>query len=351
MARDATYPSRSPARLSGMTNPTPFADPELPSVLQASWRRFLDVVEPLRPDLYRYCRHLTRSPFDAEDLVQDTLARAYVTVGQMHGSGPEHPRAWLFRVASNLWLDRARHQRLSEALPPGPAVAGPPDLVGTREAAGTLLSQLAPQERAAVVLKDVCGLSLEEIAEALSTTTGAVKAALHRGRGKLAEPTSDAPASPRPAAIDAFCAAFNAHDVGRLTSLLLDTSSVEVLGATTLYGPDKASKTVLPGMLFGSQRMAVADPVTGMDPSLVQGVLPKPPRSEARQYRGSWLVLLWYAHADGEFVRGLVTLEAEGDRVGRLVNLFYTPELLADVCAELEVPYRLNGRSWCVPKP
>jgi RNA polymerase sigma-70 factor (ECF subfamily) len=333
-----------------MTNPTPFADPELPTLLQRSWRRFLDVVEPLRPDLYRYCRHLTRSPFDAEDLVQDTLARAYVTVGQMHGQGPEHPKAWLFRIASNLWLDRARHQRLTDALPAGPDATGAPDPVATREAAGTLLSQLAPQERAAVVLKEVCELSLEEIAEALSTSVGAVKAALHRGRGKLAEPKADAPALPKPAALDAFCAAFNAHDVGRLTSLLLDTSAVEVLGATTLYGPEKASKTVIPGMLFGSQRMAVADPITGMDPSLVQGVLPKPPRAEARPYRDSWLVLLWYAHQDGEFVRGFVTLEADGDRVGRLVNVFYNPELISDVCAELQVPFRLNGRSWCVPK-
>ncbi|GHI28032.1 hypothetical protein Shyd_94030 [Streptomyces hydrogenans] len=47
---------------------------------------------------------------------------------------------------------------------------------------------LAPQERAAVVLKDVFDLPLKEIAAMLSTTEGAVKAALHRGRGRLADP-------------------------------------------------------------------------------------------------------------------------------------------------------------------
>ena len=47
--------------------------------------------------------------------------------------------------------------------------------------------RLSPQERAAVVLKDVFDLSLEEIAEALGSTVGGVKAALHRGRGKLAD--------------------------------------------------------------------------------------------------------------------------------------------------------------------
>src|SRR5512144_1034389 len=148
---------------------------ELPRSVQSSWQVFLDAYEPLRPDLYRYCRHLTRSPWDAEDLAQDALARAFVTLGQM-GAAPPNPRAWLFRVASNLWIDRARRGRREEAEPAG----GTADPQGTREAAGTLLGQLSPQERAAVVLKDVFDLSLEETADALSTTTGAVKAALHR---------------------------------------------------------------------------------------------------------------------------------------------------------------------------
>ena len=62
-------------------------DPEhaLSHTVQESWHRFLDVYEPLRPELYRYCRYLTRSPWDAEDLVQDTLARAFVTLGRLFG--------------------------------------------------------------------------------------------------------------------------------------------------------------------------------------------------------------------------------------------------------------------------
>jgi RNA polymerase sigma-70 factor, ECF subfamily len=78
---------------------------DLGDALKASWGRFLDVYEPLRPDLYRYCRHLTRSPWDAEDMSQDAMALAYVTLGCMQAP-PPNPRAWLFRVASNLWLNR-----------------------------------------------------------------------------------------------------------------------------------------------------------------------------------------------------------------------------------------------------
>lgn len=49
--------------------------------LEASWHRFLDLYEPLRPELYRYCRHLTRSPWDADDLVQDALFRSFAKLG------------------------------------------------------------------------------------------------------------------------------------------------------------------------------------------------------------------------------------------------------------------------------
>ena len=104
------------------------------------------------------------------------------------GDAPPNPRAWLFRVASNLWFDQLRRRRREEPLGERDEGGSAPDPLIAREAAGTLLGQLSPQERAAVVLKDAFELSLEEIAEALSTTTGAVKSALHRGRGKLVEP-------------------------------------------------------------------------------------------------------------------------------------------------------------------
>src|SRR6478672_11758330 len=123
---------------------------ELPRSLRTSWHGFLETYEPLRPDLYRYCRHLTRSPWDAEDLAQDTLARAFVTLAQL-GEAPPNPRAWLFRVASNLWIDWIRRRRREQPLSTESELAvHAADPRGSREAAGTLLGQLAPQERAAV---------------------------------------------------------------------------------------------------------------------------------------------------------------------------------------------------------
>lgn len=320
--------------------------------VQQTWHRFLATYEPLRADLYRYSRYLTRSPWDAEDLAQDTLARAFVTLAQM-SNDPPNPKAWLFRVASNLWIDRVRKQR--EVLDGGATTnadshssrdAGS-DPRESREAAGTLLVKLSPQERAAVVLKDVFDFSLDETAEALGTSTGAIKAALHRARGKLADDLAPpAETAPVPGALDAFVSRFNAGDLDGLTALLLDTAVVEVVGATTQYGPEAARRTVLTGMLFGVKRLADPDARTGIDPALAIGVLAEPPRVEARLHRGRWVLVHWYHHRDGDAVRAFTMLELDGDRVARLRNYFYNPELIADLGAELGVPTRHNGHRW-----
>ena len=88
-----------------MDTPNPkFTDP-LRRDLEASWHRFLDLYEPLRPELYRYCRHLSRNPWDADDLVQDALFRAFAKLGCMN-EPPTNPRVALpDRVES---LDRPR---------------------------------------------------------------------------------------------------------------------------------------------------------------------------------------------------------------------------------------------------
>jgi RNA polymerase sigma-70 factor (ECF subfamily) len=326
------------------------AQKDLPGTLQTTWYGFLEAFEPLRPDLYRYCRHLTHSPWEAEDLSQDTLARAFVTLAQV-GDSPPNPRAWLFRVASNLWIDRVRRQRPEAPLEDEQApLEAAPDPRRTREAAGTLLGQLSPQERAAVVLKDAFELSLEETAEALSTSTGAVKAALHRARGKLAEPAPVELSSPAPAVLDEFCAAFNAGDLERLTALLLDSVAVEVVGVTTQYGPEPARRTVLWGMLFGVERMVNAETIEGLDARFYQDLVLQPPRVEAHCHRGAWLLLHWYAHQDGEAVRAITRIDAAGDRVARLHNYFYNPEFIAEICAELGLAWRSNGYHWCRPR-
>ena len=310
-----------------------------------SWRGFLESCEPLRPELYRYCRYLTRSPWDADDLVQDVLARAFVTLGCLH-QPLQNPRAWLFRVASNVWLNRLRDRR--EAPTESPLAATTPDTTPTehretREAAGTLMGRLAPRERAAVVLKDVFDLSLEEIALALSTSVGAVKSALHRGRGKLVDPEPSYDAAPVPAVLDAFCQAFNARDLNGLTALLLDSVVSEFPGLSIEYGAETARRGSLSGVLFG-------DPSGERSPIGRQyrhGLQARPPRLELRVHRGEALLLGWFLHDEGEAVRAISRVTVEGEQVTRIATYMHAPELLAEICAELQVPFRSSGyRYW-----
>lgn len=322
---------------------------ELRAAVAGPWREFLERFEPLRPDLYRYCRYLTRSPWQADDLVQETLMRSFVTLGCLH-QPVRDPRAWLFRVASNLWLNHVRDAREVATEPASLLEAGPAATSGAasdpraaREAAGSLIGMLSPQERASIVLVEAFDLTLEEAAEVLSTSVGAVKSALHRGRGKLAAPDAKPPGAPVPAVLDAFCDAFNARDVDRVAALLLDNVTLEFPGLALEYGVEVAKRGSLAGVLHG-------DPTSdrsGIAPRYREGILPRPPRLDPRGHRGEVLLLGWYAHHDGEAVRAISRVELAGDRIARLRTYLHAPETLAEICGELAVPFRASGyRYW-----
>jgi RNA polymerase sigma-70 factor (ECF subfamily) len=91
---------------------------------------------------------------------------------------------------------------------------------------------LVRRYKAAVVLKEVFDFTLEQIAEVLSTTVGAVKSALHRGRTRLQEVLGmrRVHRAPSRELLDRFVAALNARDVEAVTDLLLDNTTLEVCG-------------------------------------------------------------------------------------------------------------------------
>src|SRR5438105_2624053 len=99
---------------------------------QKAYKVFLGKTESLRPDLYRYCRHLCSSVWDAEDLVQETLLHAYAKLGLTYFEVSDW-RAYLFRSASNIWLNeqrRAGRVIYSDQPPELHATGEPSDLSG-----------------------------------------------------------------------------------------------------------------------------------------------------------------------------------------------------------------------------
>jgi RNA polymerase sigma-70 factor (ECF subfamily) len=155
----------------------------------ARYVAFLETITHLRPKLHRYCSRMTGSVMDGEDVVQDALFEAYRKLDQYDDSRALAP--WLFSIAHNRCIDFLRRRGVrneAEAASMGPEYALPahPPVLGVGRAVEQLVMSLPPKERACVLLKDVFDYTLEEIAELVSSTVGGVKAALNRGRSKLA---------------------------------------------------------------------------------------------------------------------------------------------------------------------
>ncbi|MCC6361986.1 MAG: sigma-70 family RNA polymerase sigma factor [Bryobacterales bacterium] len=164
---------------------------------EARYLAFLETISQLRPQLHRYCARMTGSITDGEDVVQDTLFRAYRSLDTYDDSRPVGP--WLFRVAHNQCIDFLRRRGVrveAEAAVAEPGIFEPVEPFGTTvgPALEHLVSILPPKERACVLLKDIFEYSLEEIAGLVDSTVGGVKAALNRGRLKLAFAESRPPA-------------------------------------------------------------------------------------------------------------------------------------------------------------
>ena len=304
---------------------------DLTDQIHKAWFEFIDQTEPMRPELYRYCRGLTGTVWDAEDLVQETLIRTFVRSAEVHDS-IENPRAYLFRVASNLWIDRFRGMReYASADPPEVQTPETPLPREVRDAASHMVSVLPPQERAAVLLKDVFDLTLEEIALALETSIGAVKAALHRGRRRLSDSSAAKPsqaptsAGPNPALLDRFVERFNARDLAGMVALMLEDATVEIVGLSLEHGSEAIGRKT--GTLYHTMFIDAED--LG--------------NAERREFMGESVVLLWY-RKDGEDVLGDVLRFDERDgTIARFRYYYFCPETLAEVAQQLGLKARSNG--------
>lgn len=319
---------------------------ELPSALRdelrAAWHRYVDLTAPLRPALHGYCRGLAGNLWDAEDLVQETLLKAFATLGSIHHE-IESPRAYLLRVASNLWIDAARRRDAEaralasvEARPP----AADPLPAGVRDAGRALLDRLAPQERAAVVLKDVFEMSLEEIAAILNTSVGAVKSALHRGRERLRD--DPAPRRPRASAdlVERFVAAYNASDLEALLALMQDGGQVENVGCGLEYG--RAS--------FRSRESWFRVALEGHAewPAALQYEAPRMQRALAA---GEPVALGFVTRRGREALEQVMRIDEDAGRIARLRGYAFCPETMRAIGEELGLRVRTGLYRYPTPEP
>src|SRR5215212_2317117 len=213
-------------------------------------------LEQHRRELTAYCYRMLGSPFDAEDAVQDTLLRAWKSIGRFEGRAAL--RSWLYRIATNVCLDmlkgrerRARPMDLGPSrepieanlntLPevtwiepvPDSLVAHDGDPAEVAMAHETIrlafvaaLQHLPPRQRAVLILCEVLRWKASEVAELLDTSVASVNSALQRARATLDESDiTDADAAPtldesNRELLARYVEAFERYDMEALTSLI-----------------------------------------------------------------------------------------------------------------------------------
>jgi RNA polymerase sigma-70 factor (ECF subfamily) len=164
---------------------------ETPSWTAPTWQ---ELVRDHSAQVYRLAYRLTGNRPDAEDLTQDVFVRVFKSINTFQ---PGTLEGWLHRITTNLFLDQARRrQRIRmDALSAAPdhlwgSASGPEELHldGELEAdVDAALRALSPEQRVAVVLCDIEGLSYEEIAAVLDVKLGTVRSRIARGRAALRE--------------------------------------------------------------------------------------------------------------------------------------------------------------------
>jgi RNA polymerase sigma factor (sigma-70 family) len=157
-------------------------------VSQGSERAFAALYQRHHQALYRYCRSIVRDEDDAQDALQSAMARALVALRARERDLAVRP--WLFRIAHNEAVSVLRRRRPTTALAEElePADGGVERTLEGRERLAALLADLQAlpvRQRSALVMRELSGLSIEEIAGALATSPGATKQVLFEARRAL----------------------------------------------------------------------------------------------------------------------------------------------------------------------
>ncbi len=156
-------------------------------------KAFRPIVDNTRGTLYRLAARLLGNLADAEDVLQEAYANAFRALTEGRYDGRAKLETWLYRIVTNAAVDhlRKRHENPTESTkePRFDGLIQAEARIALREL-NTLLADLQPLDRAALVLVSVEGLSAREAAEALNTTEGTIEQRLVRARATLREKTN-----------------------------------------------------------------------------------------------------------------------------------------------------------------
>lgn len=170
---------------------------------------FQQLVERYQKRVYSICYGMVRNPDDAMDLAQDTFVKVYRNLEGFQGDSSFY--TWIYRIAKNVCIDFLRKsQRFKavdyddavgrdedgdeEALLPGRVGLDPQRVLGRRELVQKIedaLGALSPAHRECILLREVQGLSYQEMADTLGISIGTVMSRLHHARKNMQKALAD----------------------------------------------------------------------------------------------------------------------------------------------------------------
>jgi len=261
----------------------------LRAALAGDQEAFQHLVEPYRRELLVHCYRFLGALEDAEDMLQETLLRAWRSLPSYAGRASF--RAWLYKIATNVCLDALDRRRVRslpnslsqpalpgqplpapvlepvwidplpdaalDAVPAGPAT-DPEAVYEARESVTlaflVVLQQLPGRQRAALILRDVLGFSADETAQMLDLSTAAVNSALQRARAAMNE-RAERPAPPLAEGhlaelLNRYVRAWETADSAGLVSLLRDDVVLTMPPVPAWFSGQASVLAFVDGFLF-----------------------------------------------------------------------------------------------------
>src|SRR5687767_4476518 len=258
---------------------------------------FSELAEPYRRELQVHCYRILGSLHEAEDMVQETLLKAWKRLDSYEGRASF--RAWLYKIATNTCLDFLDQRRSRRLLPldvvpasdPGMSIQPPAaemtwlepfpdewlrdtgainpearysDLESISLSFMTALQFLPPRQRAVLILRDVLDFSANETAEVLEITVSSANSALHRARVTLSQryhgqevESSGSPTHDERTQwlLDHFVQAWESADVEGLVALLKEDAMLAMPPSPSWYQGREAIGVFVAGTVFGENAM------------------------------------------------------------------------------------------------
>ena len=328
----------------------------LAAARQGDSQKFTDLTEPYRRELQVHCYRILGSLHEAEDMVQETMLKAWRRLDTYEGRASF--RSWLYKIATNVcldFLDQKKSRRLlpfekhspsdptAPILPPATAINWlepfPDEWLGDRSALNpetrysdtesislaflAALQLLPPRQRAVLILRDVLDFSALETADVLELTVSSANSALHRARttlsqryprGEREDLTMLSLDEKTQHLLNRFVQAWESADVNSLVALLKADATLAMPPSPSWYQGQQAIGTFVAATVFGDSGMFPGEPAHRW-------------RLLPTRANGSPAFAMYQRNEQNEYQPfGLIALTIAEDKLSQIVN-FIDPSL------------------------